>query len=120
MLSGDRANRLMGLAKASLANDLGSLPKTVAAANKAKNGDLLVKLGEDYCGMGRYPDAVTAVQSGIAKGVSDNDNAETRLGQALFGAGQKEAALKAFAKAKATPNGEMIARLWSLYVRGAH
>ena len=120
VLSGDRANRLMGLAKASLANDLGSLPKTVAAANKAKNGDLLVKLGEDYCGMGRYPDAVAAVQAGIAKGVSDNDNAETRLGQALFGAGQKEAALKAFAKAKATPNGEMIARLWSLYVRGAH
>ena len=120
MLSGDRANRLMSLAKSSAASDLANLPKTVSAANKAKNGDLLVKLGEDYCGMGRYPDAVAAVQAGIAKGVSDKDNAQTRLGQALFGAGQKDAALKAFAKVTGTPNGQMIARLWVLYVRGAH
>jgi tetratricopeptide (TPR) repeat protein len=112
-----RATRLLNLAKGAAAADLANLPKTVAAANKATNGDPLVKLGEDYCGMGRNPDAVAAVQAGIAKGVSDNDNAETRLGQALYGAGQKDAALKAFAKAKNTPNGEMIAHLWSLYVR---
>ncbi len=118
VLSGDRANRLMKLAKSSAAADLANLPKTVAAANKAKSGDLLVKLGENYCGMGRYKDAVDAVQAGIAKGVSDSDNAYTRLGQALYGAGQKDAALKAFAKAKNKPNGEMIARMWSLYVRG--
>ena len=117
VLNGDRAMRLFNLAKTSAAADLANLPKTVAAANKATGGDSLVKLGEDYCGMGRYPDAVAAVQAGIAKGVSDNDNAETRLGQALYGAGQKDAALKAFAKAKNTPNGEMIAHLWSLYVR---
>ena len=120
ILSGDRANRLMNLAKGGVASDLANLPKTVAAANKAKNGDLLVKLGEDYCGMGRYKDAVDAVQAGIAKGVSDPDNAQTRLGQAFFGAGQKDAALKALAKAKDKPNGEMIAHLWSLYMRGAH
>ena len=120
ILSGDRSNRLMNLAKGGAAADLANLPKTVAAANKAKSGDLLVKLGEDYCGMGRYKDAVDAVQAGIAKGVSDTDNAQTRLGQAFFGAGQKDAALKAFAKAKDKPNGEMIAHLWSLYVRGAH
>jgi tetratricopeptide (TPR) repeat protein len=108
----------MNLAKSSTAADLANLPKTVAAANKAKTGDLLVKLGEDYCGMGRYHDAIAAVQAGIAIGVSDNDNAQTRLGQALYGAGQKDAALKAFTKAKDKPNGEMIARLWSLYVRG--
>ena len=117
VLSGDRANRLMNLAKSSAAADLANLPRTVAAAQKAKNGDLLVKLGEDYCGMGRYKDAVDAIQAGIAKGVDDNDNAQTRLGQALYGAGQKDAALKAFAKAKSTPNGEMIAHLWALYVR---
>jgi tetratricopeptide (TPR) repeat protein len=118
ILSGDRANKLMKMAQDGAAGDLASLPKTVAAANKAKNGDLLVKLGEDYCGMGRYADAVAAVQAGIDKGVSDNDNAQVRLGQALYGAGKKDAALKAFAKAKDKPNGEMIAHLWSLYVRG--
>jgi tetratricopeptide (TPR) repeat protein len=119
ILSGDRAMRLANLAKSSAASDLANLPKTVAAANKANNGDLLVKLGEDYCGMGRYQDAVAAVQAGIGKGVSDTDNAQIRLGQALYGAGQKDAALKAFAKAKTTPNSEMIAHLWTLYVRGA-
>ena len=115
-----RATRLLNIAKGNAGADLANLPKTVAAANKANNGDPLVKLGEDYCGMGRYKDAVDAVQTGIAKGVSDPDNAQTRLGQALFGAGQKDAALKALAKAKDKPNGEMIAHLWSLYVRGAH
>jgi len=118
VLNGDRANRLLNLAKSSAAADLAALPKTVAAANGAKNGDLLVKLGEDYCGMGRYPDAVSAIQAGIAKGVSDADGAQVRLGQALYGAGQKDAALKAFAKAKSTPNSEMIGHLWTLYVKG--
>jgi tetratricopeptide (TPR) repeat protein len=118
VLAGDRANRLLNLAKSSAASDLAGLPKTVAAANSAKSGDPLVKLGEDYCGMGRYQDAVSVIQGGIAKGVTDSDNAQTRLGQALYGAGQKDAALKAFAKAKGTPNGEMIARLWTLYVKG--
>ena len=118
VLNGDRANRLLNLAKSSAAADLAALPKTVAAANGAKNGDLLVKLGEDYCGMGRYPDAVSTIQAGIAKGVSDADNAQVRLGQALYGAGQKDAALKAFAKAKSTPNSEMIGHLWTLYVKG--
>ena len=117
VLNGDRANRLLNLAKSSAAADLAALPKTVAAANGAKNGDLLVKLGEDYCGMGRYPDAVSAIQAGIAKGVSDADNAQIRLGQALYGAGQKDAALKAFAKAKSSPNSEMIGHLWTLYVK---
>ncbi len=117
VLHDNRAQRLFNLAKSSAANDLANLPKTVAAANAAKNGDALVKLGENYCGMGRYADAVAAVQAGIGKGVSDQDNAQIRLGQALYGAGQKDAALRAFAKANHTPNNEMISHLWSLYVR---
>ena len=117
LLTGDRPVRLLNLAKQNLQTDLASLPKTVAAANASKSGDPLVKLGEDYCGMGRYKDAVDAVQAGLKKGVSDADNATIRLGQALYGAGQKDAAIKAFAKAT-TPNGELTAHLWSLYVRG--
>lgn len=118
MLSGDRVNRLLNLAHQTLASDLANLPKTVQAANADKSGNSLVKLGEDYCGMGRYKDAVDAIQAGIKKGVGDPDNAQIRLGQALYGAGQKDAALKAFAKATKTPNGEMTAHLWALYVRG--
>ncbi len=118
LLSGDRDNRLLSRAKQDLATDLANLGRTVQAANADKSGDLLVKLGEDYCGMGRYKDAVDAIQAGIKKGTSDPDNAQIRLGQALYGAGQKDAALKAFAKATKTPNGEMTAHLWALYVRG--
>jgi len=117
ILVDSRAQRLLGLANSSYSADLAGLPRQVAAANAAKNGDLLVKLGEDYCGMGRYADAVKAVEAGIAKGVSDPDNAQIRLGQALYGAGQKDAALRAFAKTT-TPNGQTTAHLWSLYVRG--
>jgi tetratricopeptide (TPR) repeat protein len=117
LLNGDRDTRLLNRAKQDLQADLTNLGKTVQAANASKSGDLLVKLGEDYCGMGRYPDAVAAIQGGIKKGVSDQDNATIRLGQALYGAGQKDAAIKAFAKAT-TPNGEMTAHLWSLYVHG--
>jgi tetratricopeptide (TPR) repeat protein len=118
ILVDSRAQRLMALAKSSYAGDLANLPKTIKAANAAKNGDALVKLGEDYCGMGRFPDAVSAIQAGIAKGVSDPNNAQTRLGQALFGAGQKDAALRAFAKVTSPSNAQMTAHLWSLYVRG--
>ena len=118
ILVDNRAQRLLALAKASYAGDLANLPKTVKAANGANNGDALVKLGEDYCGMGRYPDAISAVQAGIAKGVSDPGNAQIRLGQALYGAGQKDAALKAFAKVTSPSNAQMTAHLWSLYVHG--
>ena len=118
LLTGDRDNRLLSRAKQDLATDLANLGRTVQAANADKSGDSLVKLGEDYCGMGRYKDAVDAIQAGIKKGTSDPDNAQIRLGQALYGAGQKDAALKAFAKATKTPNGEMTAHLWALYVRG--
>lgn len=111
-----RAQRLLARAKQDQAADNASLANTAKNAYAAKNGDALVRLGEDYCGMGRYKDAVDAIQAGIKKGVSDPDNAQTRLGQALYGAGQKEAALKAFAKAT-TPNGQQVAHLWSLYVK---
>lgn len=118
VLSGDRAVKLLNLAKSTYANDLKNLPRTMAAAKAAKSGDLLVKLGEDYCGMGRYKDALDSIEAGIAKdNLTDKDNAQIRLGQAEYGAGQKAAALKAFAKADATPNGKLTAELWSLYVR---
>jgi TolA-binding protein len=111
-----RAQRLLDLAKKNQGTDLAGLAATAKSANAAANGDALVKLGEDYCGMGRYKDAVEAIQAGIKKGVSDQDNAETRLGQALYGAGQKDAALKAFGKTTTT-NGQQVAHLWSLYVK---
>jgi tetratricopeptide (TPR) repeat protein len=118
VLTDGRAQRLLNQAKGVMAGDLADLQRRATEANKAKSGDDLVKLGEDYYGMGRYQDALDAVQAGIKKGVSDDDNAQIRLGLAYYGVGQKDAALKTFAKVTGSPNAQMVARLWSVYVRG--
>jgi|WetSurMetagenome_2_1015567.scaffolds.fasta_scaffold140547_2 hypothetical protein len=112
-----RAQRLYGLTKQNQAGDLANLGRTAAAAQKSHQGDDLVKLGEDYTGMGKFKEAIDAIQSGIAKGVKDSDNAQVRLAVAYYGAGQKAPALSALAKAKKSPNGSMIARLWTFYIR---
>ncbi len=117
LLVDQRAQRLIGLVKQSMAGDVANIGKTLAAAQKAPKGDELVKVGEDLTGMGRYQDAVNAIQQGIAKGVTDTDNAQVRLAVALYGAKQKPQALAALDKAGKTPNGKTIARLWSLYIR---
>lgn len=112
-----RAQRLSKMANDTAASNLRNLPRTEKEAHAAKTGDLLVKLGEDYCGMNRGKDAVSAIQAGIAKGVSDPDGAQVRLGQAYFVAGQKAQAQAAFAKVKAKGNAALVAKLWSLYVK---
>jgi hypothetical protein len=118
VLSGPRDQRLLATAKAQAAADMAALPRTVAAANSAKTGDALVSLGEMYWGMGRYPDAISAIQAGIQKGVTDKDDAQLRLGMAYYGAGQKAQAISAFnAVSKTTPSIAIVAHIWTLYVR---
>src|SRR6185312_15735157 len=73
---------MVGLAQASAAKDAANLANTTKAANAAKSGDPLVKLGEDLTGMGKATDAVNAIQAGIKKGVTDANDAQMRLGQA--------------------------------------
>lgn len=117
VLSGARDLRLLATAKAQAAADAASLPKTVAAANSARTGDLLVTLGETYWGMGRYQDAINAIQAGLKKGVTDKDDAQLRLGMAYWGAGQKADAVSAFnAVSKANANDAIIAHIWALYI----
>lgn len=119
ILTGDSVNRLMSMTKTQMAGDKAGTPQALAAAQKSPTGDALVKLGEDLWGMGKFPDAIGAIQAGIAKDKTDIDLANTRLGMAYLGAGQKDAALRAFAKAAkgSNPNQAMIARLWTLYAR---
>ena len=105
------------MAKTQASANAANAGKNQAAANSAKSGDALVKLGEDQWGSGKAPDAVKSVQAGIDKGVTDKDNAETRLGVAYLGAGQKDAAVHAFGTVKGTPNAQMIAHLWTLYAK---
>ena len=118
VLSGARDLRLLATAKTQAAADAAGLPAAEAAAKAAKTGDLYVGLGETFWGMGRYQDAINAIQAGLQKGVTDKDNAQIRLGMAYYGAGQKANAVAAFeAVTKADPNAAMIAHLWTLYIR---
>jgi hypothetical protein len=117
ILVDQRAQRLLAMSKSRQAGDVATIQQTAAKAQKASSGDLLIQLGDDYNGMGRYPDAIAAIVAGIKKGVHDPDAAQTALARAYFGAGQKAAALAALAKADKTDNGRMIAHLWSLYMR---
>ena len=118
VLSGDRALKLFNTAKSQAAADAGNYSKTLAAAQKAKTGDDLVKLGEELWGAARSQDAIGLIQQGIQKGVTDNGNAQIRLGLAYLGAGQKPAAIAAFnAVPKEDANNAMIAHLWAIYSR---
>lgn len=117
MLSDARSQRLVGLAKAAAAKDQANLGNLTKQAYGAKNGDLLIKLGEDLTGMGKTDDALKAIQAGIAKGVTNPGDAQMRLGQAQLAAGDKDAAIRTFNKIKDDPKQEMIAHIWSLYAR---
>ncbi len=119
VLTGDSVNRLMAMTRTQMAGDKAGTPEALATAQKAPSGDALVKLGEDLWGMGKFQDAISAIQAGIAKDKTDVDLANTRLGMAYLGAGQKDAAIRAFGKAAKGDNANqaMIARLWSLYAR---
>jgi len=118
VVNGNRADRLFNMAKTQAAADSAGLAAEAAKANAAPNGDLLVQLGAQYNGYGRYQDAVTAINAGIAKGVTDKNNAEMRLGQAYIGLGQRDQAAKAFnAVAKTDDAAYRVAHLWSIYAR---
>lgn len=117
VLNDARAQRLSKKANDDGAANERNLPKTIKEANAAKNGDLLVKLGEDYCGSNKGKEAVEAIKAGLAKGVSDPDNAQIRLGQAYFVAGQKAQALSTLAKVNGSANAKMVAKLWTLYIK---
>lgn len=117
VLTGDGVNRLVNMTKNQMATDQAGTPAGLAAANNAPTGDALVKLGEDLWGQGKFKDAIAAVQAGIRKDKTDMNEAQTRLGMAYLGDGQKDAALHAFAQVKGDPNQVTITHLWALYAR---
>ena len=120
LLTDDRSNQLLALAKTQAAADAASQAKAIAAAQAAPKGDPLVKIGEDQWGQGKAKDAVVNIKAGLAKPVDDKNNAQIRLGMAYIAAGQKADAQKALDIVKAsspTDQSAMVAHLWSLYAR---
>ncbi|HTQ12721.1 MAG TPA: hypothetical protein VMH86_02510 [Rhizomicrobium sp.] len=118
VLSDNRAQRLLALAKATAAKDQAGFAAAQKAADAAKNGEANVKLGEEYWGFGKYDDAISQIQEGLQKGVADKDGAMVRLGVAQMSAGKKDAAQSTFAKVSRDGGSwAFVAHLWSLYAR---
>ena len=118
VLSGTRQERLLALAKKDAADQAAQMGKLAAEANAAKTGAPLVHLAEVYWGVGKYKDALAAVDEGLKKGsVKDVADADIVKGMALVGLKQTRAALMAFKAANTNPKAKVIASLWDLYAR---
>jgi hypothetical protein len=120
VLTDDRTAKLLALAKTQATAAAAAQAQALSAAQAAPKGDDLVKIGEDQWGQGKGKEAVATIKAGIAKGVTDKNNAQIRLGMAYIAAGQKADAQKAFDAVKpasTTDKSAMVAHLWSLYAR---
>jgi hypothetical protein len=119
LLNDARTVRLLNMAKTQASVEAAGLAKEAVAASAARTGDASIKLSEQYWGMGRYPDAQAAAKAGIAKGVTDVDLAQIRLGMADIGLHQRDAAVHALnaVSSAAKPGDALLAHLWSIYAR---
>lgn len=121
VVTGNRAQRLFGMAQSQTSAQSAKLNAMAAAANQSAQGDGLVKLGEIYWGYGRAQDAVNAIQAGIKKGVADKADAQIALGLAYLSLNQNDAAAKAFAAVpKDNANASSIAHLFNIFARSGH
>jgi tetratricopeptide (TPR) repeat protein len=120
VVTGNRAQRLFGLAQKQAQADMAKLAAEDTAASKEAKGDALVKLGEKYWGYGRYQDALNAVDAADKKGVVNKADAAMVRGLANLGLGHRDAAAKAFASApKGDAKMEMVTHLFNIYARSS-
>ena len=113
----ERTTRLLNSFKARVDADRQSYARRDADAAENPAGELGVKLGEAYYGLGEYPDAVTALNRGLTKGqVQHPDDAYVYLGRAQVALKDMDGAKTAFANLKSVPNvSPRVLKLWSLY-----
>lgn len=110
----DRAKRLLESAKKQAAADQAALPKI---EKDAKTGEAKVRLGQAYLSYGQNAKAADLIGAGIKDGgVKNLDEANLLYGIALYKAGRKDEALKAFKAVQADPKYARISKLWSLHV----
>ena len=114
VLTDDRSQKLLALAKQQAAANAAGEAKALAAAKAATQGDDQVKLGENMIGEGKAKDAIGVIQEGLKKPLKDQANGQIRLGHAYLAAGQKAEAKAAFGKVKTPDKDAMVAHLWSL------
>jgi tetratricopeptide (TPR) repeat protein len=113
----ERTTRLLNSFKSRAEADKKGLPQLDAEAKKNPAGELDVKLGEVYYGVGDYQNAVTAINRGLQKGqVKHLDEAYVYLGRSNVVLKNTAEAKKAFAGLKTVPNiSPRVLKVWELY-----
>jgi hypothetical protein len=113
----ERTNRLLNSFKTRADSDKKGQTQFDAEATKSPAGELDVKLGEVYYGLGDYQNAVTAINRGLQKGqIKHLDEAYVYLGRAQVALKNYPDAKKAFAGLKSVPDvSPRVQKLWELY-----
>ena len=113
----ERTTRLLNSFKTRAEADKKGLAQLDAEASKNSAGELDVKLGEVYYGIGDYPNTVTTINRGIQKGqIKHPEEAYVYLGRAQVALKNTADAKKAFAGLKNVPNvSPRVLKLWNLY-----
>jgi tetratricopeptide (TPR) repeat protein len=113
----ERTTRLLNSFKSRAEADKKGLAQLDAEAKKNPAGELDVKLGEVYYGVGDYQNAVTAINRGLQKGqVKHLDEAYVYLGRSNVALKNTAEAKKAFAGLKTVPNiSPRVLKVYELY-----
>ena len=113
----ERTLRLLNSFKTRVDADRQSYARRDAEAAENPAGELGVKLGEVYYGLGEYPDAVTALSRSLTKGQAQHlDDAYVYLGRAQVALKDMEGARTTFANLRSVPNvSPRVLKLWTLY-----
>jgi tetratricopeptide (TPR) repeat protein len=113
----ERATRLLNSFKSRAEADKKGLPQLDAEAKKNPAGELDVKLGEVYYGVGDYQNAVTAINRGLQKGqVKHLDEGYVYLGRSQVALKNAAEAKKALAGLKTVPStSPRVLKVWELY-----
>src|ERR1700722_3808407 len=113
----ERTNRLLASFKTRAEADKKGQAQLDSEATKNPAGELDVKLGEVYYGLGDYQNAVTAINRGLQKGqIKHQDEAYVYLGRAQVALKNYPDAKKAFAGLKSVPDvSPRVQKLWELY-----
>lgn len=118
-VSGGEGADMAAKVRKGAAEDQSELSQFVAGAQKAKTGELEVKLGEDYWGYGRYADAEAAARAAIAKGgLKDPGEGPLLLGAAQVAQGKYSDAVQTFSQVSGSEAKLKVAHLWSIYAQG--
>jgi len=94
------------------------LGRAEASAKSAREGDALVNVGYAYVSAGQASKGLALMEQGLTKGnLKRADEARLHLGQALWQAGRKDDAVKAFAAVQGGDGSASLARVWAAFVR---